>query len=161
VSGGDVARGERSAEHGTFRLERFYAVSPSTVFAAFRDPVTKVRWSLDGIEVLEHSLDLRVDGVEVARFRIPDGPEVRSVTTYHDVVTDRRLVFTFRMEIGGRTASVAVTTVEIDAVEGGSRLTYTEHATHLDGLHAHALAEHGTEVLLERLGDVVAPSSPR
>jgi uncharacterized protein YndB with AHSA1/START domain len=146
-----------STDHGSFSLERTYPVPPSRVFEAFSDPSTKRRWSVeaDNGEVLEHRLDFRAGGREITRFRFGDGPEIHSDTSYEDIVPDSRIVLVFRMRIDGRLASVAITTIKLHPTDGGTRLTYTEQGVFVDGLHANDIAEHGTGVLLDRLGEAL------
>jgi len=148
---------QQSTAHGAFTVERTYPVPPSRVFEAFRDPAIKRRWSVeaDNGEVLEHELDFRVGGREITRFRFGNGPEIYSDTSFEDIVPDSRIVLVFRMRIGPRLASVAITTVELHAIGGGTELTYTEQGVFFDGLHANDIAEHGTGVLLQRLGETL------
>jgi len=148
---------QQTTTHGSFTVERTYPVPPSRVFEAFCDPAIKRRWSVeaDNGEVLEHELDFRVGGREITRFRFGDGPEIHSDTSFEDIVPDSRIVFVFRMRIGPRLASVAITTVELHAVGGGTELSHTEQGVYFDGLHANHVARHGTGVLLQRLGETL------
>jgi uncharacterized protein YndB with AHSA1/START domain len=59
-------------------------VPPARVFAAFANGATKRRWFAEGEgwEVLEFTLDFRVGGGEVSRFRFRDGPEIRNDTIF-------------------------------------------------------------------------------
>jgi uncharacterized protein YndB with AHSA1/START domain len=147
-----------SVVHATFRLERSYPVPPQRVFDAFGDPSVKRRWSVeaDGGEVQEHTLDFRIGGREATRFRFDKGPQISSDTVYLDIVQDRRIVYAFRMTIDGRPAATALTTVELAGSGDGTLLTYTEQGAFLDGMHAPDTAEHGSGVLLQRLGEILS-----
>jgi uncharacterized protein YndB with AHSA1/START domain len=152
-----IPTAQQLTTHGSFALERTYPVPPSRVFEAFRDPALKRRWSVeaDDGEVLEHKLDFRVGGREITRFRFGKGSEIHSDTSFEDIVPDSRIVLVFRMRIDGRLASVAMTTVELVPTDGGTQLTYTEQGVFVDGLHNNDVAEHGTGVLLQRLGETL------
>lgn len=51
---------ERSAQHGTIRLERRFRVPPARVFAAWSDPKARAKWDVPGRwMVAEQSFDFR------------------------------------------------------------------------------------------------------
>ena len=56
----------------------------------------------------------------------------------------------------GRRASLSVATIELEAVDGGTRLTITEQGTFLDGVYDADDREQGTIGLLGQLGDFLA-----
>ena len=99
---------------------------PARVFAAWADPVLKAGWFAD--PGAEHSLDFRVGGRELYR---------SAVHTYDarfsDIVADERIVLSFEMYRGATLLSLSVATVVFEAAGEGTRLTYTEQATFLDG----------------------------
>jgi uncharacterized protein YndB with AHSA1/START domain len=150
--------GSHSVVHATFRLERTYPVPPKRVFDAFQEPSLKRRWSVeaDGGEVQEHTLDFRIGGSEATRFQFDNGPQICSDAVYQDIVQDRRIVYAFRMTIGGRPAAVALTTVELAPSGDSTLLVYTEQGAFLDGMHPPDTAEHGSGVLLQRLGEILS-----
>lgn len=73
---------QSSVVHSTFSIERTYPSTPARVFAAFANPVTKRRWFAEGEgwEVDEFTVDFRVGGREVARFRFKGGAPSKDVT---------------------------------------------------------------------------------
>jgi len=60
------------------------------------------------------------------------------------------------MSLGSRPASAALITVHLAQSEDGTTLTYTEQGVILDGMHSLTIAEQGTGVLLQRLGEELA-----
>ena len=107
---------ERSVTHATFAVERTYDASPSRVFAAWADPVAKVRWfgpSSDG-DGAEYELDFRVGGRELNRGTVPSMDAVFTFDAiYQDIVPDERIVYSYDMHIDETRISVSLATVEL------------------------------------------------
>jgi uncharacterized protein YndB with AHSA1/START domain len=144
----------RSATHSTFMIERNYDASPARVFAAWADANAKGRWFGPGREQ-EHELDFREGGRE--HFEAAVGGAVYSYDAlYEDIVRDERIVDTYNMHRDGVRMSVSVATVELLADGVGTHLRYTEQGVYLDGEDKPELREHGTNELLDKLGEALA-----
>lgn len=149
----------RSVIHGTFEIERRYPVAPERVFAAFADPVKKLRWfrEEDNSITEEFEMDFRVGGRERTRFRIKSGPVEGVIctndTTYQDIVPDRRIVLAYTMTLGERRISASLATFEMlpDAV--GTKLVFTEQAAFFEDADGPEMRKEGWRLLLERLAD--------
>ncbi len=141
--------------HSTFSIERAYPASPARVFAAFAHQGTKRRWFAEGEgwEVEEFTMDFRVGGREVSRFRFEGGGPMGNETVYLDIIPDRRIVLAYTMLAGDRRTSVSLATVEIAPSGGGARLVYTEQAAFFDGTDRPGGREEGCRELLERLAE--------
>jgi len=143
--------------HDTFVLERTYPVPPARVFAAWADLEQKRAWfhGPDDWPEGEHTLDFRVGGTESAVNGPEGGPKSRFAADYVEIRPDERIVTTSTMHRDTQLMSVSVATVELEAVTGGTRLTYTEQGAYLeagdDGWDAAGRRE-GTEGLLDALG---------
>lgn len=135
-----------SVEHATFSLERTYDAPPSRVFAAWADPEAKAQW----FGGLQFSLDFRVGGEETNT-----GGPFRYHATYRDIVDNERIAYTTDMYRDGRLMSISLATIEFAAEGDGTRLTLTEHGAFLDGLETAAEREHGTGLLLDKLGEAL------
>jgi uncharacterized protein YndB with AHSA1/START domain len=142
---------EPSVTHATFVIERTYDASPARVFAAWADPAAKRRW-FGGPEDpgTTYELDFRVGGQEIMR-----DPSFSYVARYENIVPNRRIVFTYDMEIDKAPISVSLATVELKVAGAGTRLVYTEQGAFLDGLDTAAQREHGTAEMLDLLGTVL------
>jgi uncharacterized protein YndB with AHSA1/START domain len=141
----------RVVEHATFAVVRHYPVPPAEVFAAWADPDLKARWFVE--PGAEHALDFRVGGRELYR---------GAVHTYDarisDIVPDERIVLSFEMREGATLLSLSVATVVLEPVDEGTRLTYTEQATFLDGADTRRTREGGTRSMLDALGEALSAS---
>ena len=145
---------QRSVSHGTFIIERTYAASPARVFAAWADPAAKAVWFVgpDGWKALRREIDFRIGGRERLTGAHPDGRVSDFDGVYHDIVPDRRIVYSYGMHVDDKRISVSLATVELAPAGSGARLTFTEQAAFLDGFDGAAGREQGTGMLLDQLG---------
>jgi uncharacterized protein YndB with AHSA1/START domain len=146
---------QSSVVHSTFSIERTYPSPPARVFAAFSNQATKRRWFAEGEgwEVDAFTVDFRIGGREVARFRFKGGAPMGNDTVYLDIVPDRRIVLAYTMTVGDKRISVSLATVEIAPAGDGARLVYTEQGAFFDGADKPAGREAGCRELLEKLGE--------
>jgi uncharacterized protein YndB with AHSA1/START domain len=144
----------RSVVHATFSLQRIYDASPAQVFRALSDKAAKARWfeGGDGWTVIEREMDVRPGGRERAKGRWPSGMITTFDAVYFDIVPNQRLVYTYEMHLDDRKISVSLATIELDAAGAGTRLAITEQGAFLDGYDDAGSREHGTGLLLDRLG---------
>jgi uncharacterized protein YndB with AHSA1/START domain len=144
----------RSAVHGTFSLERVYRASPAQVFRALSERDAKARWfeGGNGWVAIEREMDVRPGGRERAKGRWPSGMVTTFDAVYFDVVPNERLVYGYEMWLDDRKISVSLATLEIAPADAGTRLTVTEQGAFLDGYDDAGSREHGTGLLLDRLG---------
>ena len=149
---------ERSQTHATFVIERTYPVPVDAVWHALSDNDARDQWFGGGpaFEVAEKSHDFRVGGRAVEDGQWRGGPRSRFVSTYTDIVDQQRVVFTYDMWVDDRHLSTSVTTIAVERVDDGTRLTYTEQGVHFDGLDSVEGREEGTRGLLDNLGAFVA-----
>jgi uncharacterized protein YndB with AHSA1/START domain len=153
------AAADGAVHHATFTVERSYAVAPARVFDAFADAAKKRRWFAegDGWEVFEFTLDFRIGGSEVSRFAYRGGPEVRNDTVFHDIVSDQRIVQSYRMTMGARPLSVCLSTVRFTPAGAGTQVRYTEQGAYFEGGPKLAQGhEQGSRQLFERLAAELA-----
>ncbi len=146
---------KRSANHGTFAIERTYDAPPVRVFAAWAIPSAKRQWFGPPDGGGEHELDFRLGGLE--HFGVGVGDAVYTFDArYEDIVPDERIVYTSNMHRDGIRMSVSVSTVEFVATAGGTQLRYTEQGVFLDGIDTPEEREHGTAEMLDKLGEALA-----
>jgi uncharacterized protein YndB with AHSA1/START domain len=154
MSNAEQAAGERSTVHSTFVIERSYAASPQRVFDAWADPAAKTQWfGPDEKPEGTYQLDFRVGGREHLEIAMPDGDGYTYDAIYQDIVAGRRIVYSYDMHRGEARISVSLVGVEIEAVGDGATLRVTEHGIYLDGHDTPEIREHGTNELIDKLGE--------
>jgi uncharacterized protein YndB with AHSA1/START domain len=151
----------RPVVHSTFSIERTYPSPPARVFAAFSNQATKRRWFAEGEgwEVDEFTMDFRVGGREIARFRPKRGVPMGNDTVYLDIVPDQRIVLAYTMTVGDQRISSSLTTVEIMPLGDGTRLVFTEQGAFFEGEDAPKQRERGCSWLLEQLAEELRAQS--
>jgi uncharacterized protein YndB with AHSA1/START domain len=146
------------AVHDRFTIERTFPHAPAKVFAAFSTEEGKRRWfsaPSDEWDLVERAFDFRVGGIETIEANWKSGRNSRMDLVYHDIVPDRRIVYSYRMRIDGTPISVNMTSVELVPAEGGTRLTLTEHGIYLDGYEDKGSREHGVGWQIDKLGETL------
>ena len=146
------------AVHDRFVIDRVYSHAPAKVFAAFATEEGKRRWfaAPDGEwDLVERSFDFRVGGIETIEANWKTGKNSRMDAVYHDIVPDRRIVYSYRMALSGVPISVSMTSVELVPEGAGTRLILTEHGISLDGYEDKGSREHGVGWQMDRLGETL------
>lgn len=148
----------RRVDHDLFTIEKDYAFSPATVFAAWADPAAKRHWfaETEGFEGIEYALDFRVGGLERCAGSHPGGPRFTYDAVIHDIVADGRIVLAYRMTMDGAPISVSLATITFERAGGGTRLTYTEQAAFLDGLDNAGPRRTGVAAQLDTLAQLLS-----
>ena len=142
----------RPVRHDNFVIERRYPAPPERVFAAFSDPVKKRKWFASGEKAFieEYTLDFRVGGREVTRFRTQAGTCTNN-TVYQEIVAHRYIVFAYTMSMDDRCFSSSQATVEFLPKDNGTRLLFTEQGAYFEGADGPAMREEGWSKLLDQL----------
>ena len=148
---------QRSTVHATFVVERTFPATPARVFKAFADETAKSRWfgGPPGWEQYEKAFDFRVDGTEVLVGKHPNGMVSAFYGVYQDIVPDERIVYAYRMTLDGLPISASLATVEITPKGGQTQLKITEYGAYFDGYDDAGKREHGTNWLIDKLGETL------
>lgn len=156
---GAAETGVRSAAHATFHLSRTYDSPVARVWKALTDPVAKAKWFSGAAgewELLEREMDVRVGGRERLKGRWSGGVVSDFQATYHDVLPNERLIYSYAMFLNDKKISVSLATMELKAEGTKTRLLVTEQGAFLDGYDDLGSREHGTGALLDALGASLA-----
>jgi len=148
---------ERSQTHHDFVLERVFPVPVERVWAAFADKEAKRLWFAnetvtEGLVMTAYDDDFRVGGHGSNEGSFHGGPPHRFLSTYTDIVEHQRIIYTYDMWVGDEHISTSITTIALERIDGGTRLTYTEQGVHLDGHGTGVEREQGTAGLLDAMG---------
>jgi uncharacterized protein YndB with AHSA1/START domain len=145
----------RSAVQATFVVEKLYDARPARVFRAFAVQSEKDKWFGGPAEWTraERSMDFRVGGREVSVGGPAGQPPHGFWAHYYDIVPDQRIVYAYDMKLGDTPISVSLATIELKPEGAGTRVTVTEHGVFLDGYDDNGSREHGTNWLMDRLGE--------
>jgi len=145
----------RSVVHASFHLERSYTAPIARVWKALTDETAKQKWFSgppDRWELLERQMDVRVGGRERVRGRWEGGVVSTFDATYHDVIPNERLVYSYVMHLDDKKISVSLATLQLRAEGGKTTLMVTEQGSFLDGYDDAGSREQGTGHLLDALG---------
>jgi uncharacterized protein YndB with AHSA1/START domain len=152
---GATETGLRSVVHATFHLERSYDAPVARVWRALTDETAKQKWfggTPGRWELLERHMDVRVGGRERLKGRWEGGVVSTFDATYHDVIPNERLIYTYEMHLDDKKISVSLATMALKAQGGKTTLMVTEQGAFLDGYDDAGSREHGTGHLLDALG---------
>jgi uncharacterized protein YndB with AHSA1/START domain len=146
--------------HASFHLERTYDAPVERVYKALSDVTAKSKWFSGDpgrCEILERQMDFRIGGRERVRGRWEGGLVSTFDAVYHDIVPRERIVYTYEMHLDERKISVSLATLQLNPTEsGGTTLKVTEQGAFLDGYDDAGSREHGTGIILDRLGASLA-----
>ncbi len=144
-----------SVVHATFHLERTYDAPVARVWKALTDETAKQKWfggTPGSWELLERHMDVRIGGRERLKGRWEGGVVSTFDATYHDVIPNERLIYTYEMHMDDRKISVSLATMQLKTAGAGTMLKVTEQGAFLDGYDDAGSREHGTGFLLDALG---------
>ncbi|MFN2527357.1 MAG: SRPBCC domain-containing protein [Candidatus Baltobacteraceae bacterium] len=142
---------DRSVNNASFTIEHTYDAAPAKVFAACASAEAKGQWfgADDEATTDKLQLDFSVGGREFFAAAV-GGHNYKYEALYQDILTDNRIVATYKMWLNDALMSVSVATTELHPEGAGTRLTYTEQGAFLDGLDQPKDREHGTRELLTK-----------
>src|SRR5271165_1130312 len=122
----------RSVVHATFHLKRSYDAPVARVWKALTDEAAKQRWFSGPAgrwELLERHMDVRVGGTERLKGQWEGGVVSTFEATYHDVIPNERLVYSYVMHLDDGKISVSLATMQLKADGRKTTLRLTEQGT--------------------------------
>ena len=129
-------------------LVRRIKAPPAKVWAAITQPELMLQWwGPDAGPTLSVEADVRPGGRFSVVFRLLNGDEHNPTGVYREVVPERKLVFTW--ELPGASEPDTLVTFQLEAIDGGTRLTLTHER--LPDEVTRASHEQGWNGLLDKL----------
>jgi uncharacterized protein YndB with AHSA1/START domain len=142
--------------HGGLVLTRQIDAPRERVYEAWTKIEHRKHWFVGPAWTeIERSLDLRVNGVEIAHGRFEDGTETIYTARFHLIEPNARLIYAFDMHVGGRLFSVSLAGVEFEQKSAITELTYTEQGLFLVGDYDAKARKAGTNGLLNQFSGYV------
>lgn len=145
----------RSVAHGSFHLARTYDAPVARVWTALTDEAAKQKWfggAPGQWELLERHMDVRPGGKERVKGRWEKGVVTTFDAVYHDVIPNKRLIYSYEMHLDEKKISVSLATLQLEGEGEKTTLKVTEQGAFLDGYDDAGSREHGTGQLLDALG---------
>lgn len=126
---------DSTALHETFTLTRTLAAPVPAVYRAWADPKARAVWNapVPGVEIAYDADDFRVCGVDRVRYIEPDGAVFNAHLTYHDIVTDQRILYSETLSCEGEPLSAALVTAQFFDDTAGCKLVVTVQMVALNG----------------------------
>jgi uncharacterized protein YndB with AHSA1/START domain len=149
---------ERNVTHAIFTVERTLDAKPARVWKAFATEAGKAAWfgPSGDWEQLEKVFDVREGGEERLKGRWASGTVTDYRARFHDIVEGERMVYAYDLFIDGNKVSVSLATLELKPAGTGTKLTLTEQGAFLDGYDDAGQREHGTNLLMDRVVEVLS-----
>ncbi|MGF1475660.1 MAG: SRPBCC domain-containing protein [Geminicoccaceae bacterium] len=108
-------------------IERYFDTPPSQLFQAWVDPARHRLWmGPKGVQVVEQKLDPRPGGVFDVMMENAEGQRHHVRGEYKEVVSGKRLVFTFAWVHDGERGHETVVKVDFQAEGDGTKLRLTQ-----------------------------------
>jgi uncharacterized protein YndB with AHSA1/START domain len=122
-------------KHATLVFERVCAAPVERVFAAFADPAERASWGApsDTAAFIYDKVDFREGGIDVFRCGDKSNPQYRGVTTYHDIVSNERIISSEIIETQGKKLLITMATTTFEPEGAGTRVIVTAQLTSLVG----------------------------
>jgi uncharacterized protein YndB with AHSA1/START domain len=139
--------------HATLTFNRICEAPIERVFQAFADVEERMRWGApsDSTAFFYDEADFRVGGRDVFRCGPKANPQYVGVTTYYDIVPNRRIVSSEAVEAQGIKLMVSLSTATFEPEGEGTRVTVTTQVTSLGGDDMIKGTEAGNNASLDNL----------
>ena len=113
--------------HATLVFERKILAPVEVVFAALADPVERVKWGTpsETAVLIYDETDFREGGQDHFRCGSKGNPNIHGVTSYFDIVHDRRIVSSETITVDGKRLCVSLTTLELTSDDKETKLKNT------------------------------------
>jgi len=147
--------------HGTLSITRHINAPRELVYEAWTKLEHRRHWFVGPAWTeIERSVDLKVNGREIAHGRFENGIETIYTARFHLIDPNVRLIYAFDMQVGGKLFSVSLAGVELEDAPTATKLTYTEHGFFLAGEYGAESRTKGTNGLLDQFASYLDTLRP-
>jgi uncharacterized protein YndB with AHSA1/START domain len=145
--------GTESILHATLVFERTISTTPDRVFAAYADPVERIKWGApsDKTALVYDKADFRDGGEDTFRCGPRSNPNIHGVTRYLDIVPDQTIVSSETIAMDGRRLCVSLSTLELKPDGDQTKLKSTVQLVSFVGQDMVRGHENGTNDSLDNL----------
>ena len=144
-------------KHGSLSLTRQMNAPREKVYEAWTKLEHRKHWFVGPAWTeINRSLELKINGIEIAHGCFADGTETIYTARFHLIEPNIRLIYAFDMQVGGKLFSVSLAGVEFKSKSTGTELTYTEQGLFLIGEYNAESRTAGTNGLLSQFSSYVA-----
>jgi len=112
--------------HANITFERTYSAPVERVFSEFADPQARAKWGTPSNDALVYDKsDFREGGRDVFRCGPPNNLKFRGVTIYHEIIPNRRVIWTETLSKGANRLAIALNSLEFEQGAEGANLKLT------------------------------------
>ena len=147
----------QTVSHKTVSIKKKMNYSPAKVFKAFASVEARSEWSVpkgDAIKYFES--DFSVGGKDVFKCGSPGSMDFSGVVQYEDITKNKRIISTETITHKKKKLSVALVTIDLAKVDGGTIITLTAQVCSLDGVDMSQGYKQGWSAVLGNLGEYLA-----
>ncbi|MGH7119251.1 MAG: SRPBCC domain-containing protein [Acetobacteraceae bacterium] len=122
-------------KHSTLVLERICAAPLERVYTAFANPEERASWGTpsETAPFVYDKVDFREGGVDVFRCGDKSNSQYRGVTTYYDIVPNKRIVSRKVVETRGRKLLISMSTTILEPESSATKVVVAVQLTSFAG----------------------------
>ena len=145
-----------SIMHKTTTLEKQIATPRAKVFAAWADTDLRSKWNSPSSDVVikMEAADFAEGGRDVSLCMVEGQVVARVITDYHDIVPDRRIIFTETINGPENREGVSLVSVSFEDAGGGTKLVVTLQTVAVDGSSLLEEVVYGWDAALANLAEL-------
>lgn len=142
---------QETMKYGSLSLSRKINQPREKVYEAWTKLEHRKKWFVGPAWTeMKRSLDLQVNGIEIAHGRFENGTETIYTARFHLIEPNVRVIYAFDMHVGGVFFSASLAGVDFMDCSTGTELTYTEQGLFLIGGYDAESRTAGTNGLLDQ-----------
>jgi uncharacterized protein YndB with AHSA1/START domain len=140
-------------QHATLEFERHVRASPAQVFTAYSSAAERMKWGVpsDTATFFYDEDNFRIGGRDVFRCGSKENPQYLGISTYQDITLNERIIWSERVESGGKGLMAALMTVTFEPEGQGTKLRMIAQVVSFDGASMIDGTRQGNNAALDNL----------